>query len=159
MSNTKNWPRLSVSLPHDRHPETCQACGARAETTTLVRWQECDDSDKPEPVAVMLCEPCSDRIIEPHPRLYHRTEWGAAFPGAMACCSDCALRNGLCCESLSLIANGGTGLAIAEFVRISGFVDYRDKSGRRCGRRFVNYSRSPECRGKQAISEHQSTGD
>jgi len=61
------FPRLSLDLPGKKDGLSCQKCGSTAE---LKRWEECDDTDKPEGIFVTLCASCSDSIIGPHARLY-----------------------------------------------------------------------------------------
>lgn len=130
------WPRLSRSLPHPRRLDTCQACGAKAaplddpqemlrlgsggvERTpegeplpTLPRWIEHDDQDRPQPIVVVLCIPCSRRIIEPHPRLYDLLPTLKPVPGAMGICAGCVHNRGLVCRSPEARFNGGEGLQI-----------------------------------------------
>jgi hypothetical protein len=75
-------------------------------------WQECDDADQPEPIAVLLCPPCSARIIEPHPRLYYGLPFNEPFAGTMGLCAHCRFRDGVHCTHPDLKANGGLGLII-----------------------------------------------
>ena len=103
------WPRLTDDLVGPRSPDRCQGCGAYAR---LTRWQEHDDADKPEPRVVVLCERCSGRLIEPHPRLYAALDPDAPVPGAMPLCLDCRFRAGVRCLHPDLKANGGPGLEI-----------------------------------------------
>lgn len=126
-----SWPRLSETLPH-REPGRCASCGLQDESPVVPAdadeitrrrafalhgwkldiWQEHDWQDKPEARYVVLCRDCSDKIIDPHPRLYARV--GIHYPacGAMALCVDCKHRDGTRCTSPNLIANGGPGVAI-----------------------------------------------
>lgn len=126
-----DWPRLSETLPH-REPNRCASCGARdeppivpADADDLTRrrayalhkwkldiWREHDEADMPEHRYVVLCRDCSDKIIEPHPRLYARV--GIHYPacGAMMICLDCKHRDGTRCTSPQLISNGGPGVTI-----------------------------------------------
>ena len=102
------WPRLSETLDGPKNPELCQACGGHGDVHL---WMEHDDQDKPTAVAVILCGPCSDRIIESHPRLYARLPKNSPFPGCMPVCVDCIYRDGLCCTHKLLKSNGGPGRA------------------------------------------------
>jgi len=75
-------------------------------------WQECDDADQPEPIAVLLCPPCSARIIESHPRLYYGLPFNEPFAGTMGLCAPCRFRVGVRCTHPALKANGGPSLTI-----------------------------------------------
>jgi len=75
-------------------------------------WQECDDVDRPEPIAVLLCPPCSARLIEPHPRLYYGLPFNEPFAGTMDLCAPCRFRASVRCTHPDLKANGGPGLTI-----------------------------------------------
>jgi len=75
-------------------------------------WQEHDSRDEPAPIAVMLCTRCSPRLIDPHPRLYHRIPPNAPFAGIMDLCVDCRFRDGVRCTHPALKANGGAGLVV-----------------------------------------------
>ncbi len=75
-------------------------------------WQECDDADRPEPIAVLLCPPCGTRLIEPHPRLYYVLPFNEPFAGTMGLCVPCRFRAGVRCTHPDLKANGGPGLTI-----------------------------------------------
>lgn len=100
------WPKLSETLPR-RDPGHCQECGSELR---LTYWQECDDRDQGMPVFVILCQGCSDRIIEPHPRLYRDLAANTPMPGVMSICADCRERDGLRCTSAAAKINGGPGL-------------------------------------------------
>lgn len=102
----KPWPRLSETLA-DTGPGCCQACGS---TVGVSRWNECDEDDQPEPVAVTLCGACSDRLIEDHPRLYRQLLDDEPMPGSMPICADCPARKGVRCTSPVAGFNGGPGL-------------------------------------------------
>ncbi len=68
----KNWPKLSETLTEPRDIGRCQSCGnyEQADMDRLVsRWLEYDEDDCTTPVFVQLCVKCSDKLIEPHPRL------------------------------------------------------------------------------------------
>lgn len=136
-----NWPRLSTDLKHPRDPAICQSCGGEATQT----WAECDDDDAPEFIFIRLCKPCSDRIIEPHPRLYSLVARGAPAPGAMTCCTDCRHRLGLDCKNPDMKFNGGTGVAIG--VNQVGFACSRGKGG---GCRPL-FDGDPTCHGRSAV--------
>jgi len=75
-------------------------------------WQEHDSRDEPEPIAVMLCTTCSNRLITPHPRVYRRIPRRAPFPGIMDLCIDCRFRAGVTCTHPDRVSNGGEGLHI-----------------------------------------------
>lgn len=95
--------RLST-LPGPKHPRRCQKCGAewqplRRPAVRLVRWQECDHNDQAEPIALVLCEPCSELVIEQAPRLYLRIPEKGPWPGCMTICLDCKHRDGITCGS------------------------------------------------------------
>jgi len=83
-------------------------------------WQEHDGRDEPEPIAVMLCTRCSDRLIEPHPRVYTRIPRNAPFPGIMDLCIDCRFRSGVTCTHPDRVSNGGPGLDIDAAPAMSG---------------------------------------
>lgn len=142
---SERWPRLTTSLTGPDKPEVCRCCG----DVDAHLWQEHDDHDKPEPRYLWLCRRCSDRIIEPHPRLYDEISPNAPAPGAMRICADCKHRaaGGLCTMAK---ANGGLGITVSAFTGLSGFMDGRDKKGRRWGKRFTSYPYPPTaCTGKQ----------
>lgn len=121
----ERFPRLSLELPGPRDPEHCQACGrAGAIDDNLVRWGECDDQDglAAAPPIVVLCRSCSNRLIEPHPRLYHELERFRPVPGAMPLCVGCSYLEALRCKHPHLKANGGPGLQLTFPAPIEGFV-------------------------------------
>lgn len=149
------WPQLSKTLRFERHPDGCQNCGNGPAThTELHRWQECDGQDRKTPIVVVLCKRCSDRLIEPHPRLYHRLEPNAPLPGTMALCVKCRHRDGLGCRHPKLKANGGPGLNIAITPPSRGFWDGADpKTGRRTGGMFEHWpSPATACEGREEIT-------
>jgi hypothetical protein len=138
----EHWPRLSTSLPHERHPFICQSCGFKGEKveksagfyaaepaqlepelTGLRRWREHDQQDKPQDIIVVLCKKCSELIIEPHERLYARLSMWEPAPGAMTVCVDCTFRQGLHCSHPDLKENGGEGLILKFPTPSRGFVD------------------------------------
>lgn len=105
--------RLSESLAGPKHPNQCQSCGlAPTDLALLDRWLECDDNDRPEPRVVVLCRPCTESLIEPHPRLYKLLAPHQPMPGVMGICLDCRHRDGVTCTNPSAQINGGRGLAI-----------------------------------------------
>lgn len=103
-------PPLSVSLPGPRELSMCQACMA---TAGLMKWMECDTTDKPQLVVVILCQRCSGELIEPHPRLYRQLEQWEPMPGAMPLCRDCRHHENLFCRNPQAQINGGPGLQMA----------------------------------------------
>lgn len=107
----KPWPKLSETLP-GQMPGRCQQCdaGPQAEAEPLTYWQECDDDDRGTRVFIVLCQPCADRIIEPHPRLYRQQSDVMPMPGAMPVCLDCRYRERMDCVSPTAKFNGGPGL-------------------------------------------------
>lgn len=128
----EHWPRLSTSLPHERHPFVCQCCGftpatvletSEPETLGFRRWREHDQQDKPQEIIVVLCKKCSDRYIDPHERLYARLSMWEPAPGAMTVCVDCTFRQGLHCSHPDLKENGGEGLMLKFPRPAPGFVD------------------------------------
>lgn len=104
-------PGLSATLTGERRPDVCQSCGKRDDLRT---WSECDEWDAPQvpAVFVVLCERCSRRMIDTHPRLYLRIDRLEPRPGVMALCIGCRYRQALRCTHSSLRANGGPGLEI-----------------------------------------------
>jgi hypothetical protein len=104
--STKPWGKLSETLPGFT-PGQCQLCGHKL---PLIYWQECDEDDQPTRVFVPLCQECSDRLIEPHPRLYRETSPNTPMPGAMPICLGCIHSNNLQCQSPVAKFNGGPGL-------------------------------------------------
>lgn len=102
-------PRLSESLPGERRPDRCQACGSPCD---LALWREHDEQDRPEAIVVNLCDRCSRKLIEPHPRLYEELARNAPWPGAIGICTACVHRDGLRCAHPDAKANGGIGVAL-----------------------------------------------
>lgn len=102
------WPKLSETLTGPREPGKCQSCGNEGTRW----WEECDESDRPTKVLVILCTPCEKKLIKPHPRLYCLTWTPCPWPGAMAICQNCTQRDGLRCTHPDLKANGGAGLLL-----------------------------------------------
>ncbi|MFL5580251.1 MAG: hypothetical protein ACJ8AO_07750 [Gemmatimonadaceae bacterium] len=116
-------PGLTETLTGPKHPLRCQSCGAEGwldhvdERATppareLRRWLECDEWDVLTPRAVVLCQRCSARLIEPHPRMYHDLPRYEPHPGAMGICVGCEWRTGVTCASPVAQINGGPGLRI-----------------------------------------------
>lgn len=142
-------PGLSVTLPYERRPDTCQACGVLFD---IRLWEECDPWDQPQkpPVVVVLCNACGLRLIEPHARLYRPLELFAPLPGVMALCADCCNREGLRCRSPLLKANGGSGLAITFSKPTEAMVCYGGGRGD-----FVRlYEKPPsKCAGREAVGD------
>lgn len=153
--------RLTAITGGEKHPLVCQSCGGSnvggfgngLMRLTLSRWQECDHNDRPENKVLVLCDKCSKRIIEPHPRLYHQLHANQPWPGCMAICVNCRLREGVTCKSPDAKANGGSGVLIGgmgELMR--GFVDYQKKGGGRGGHAFAEWSHAPtSCKQKEMI--------
>lgn len=142
-------PKLSETLPPATELYRCQQCGGVIE---LARWVEHDEEDKPTHTIVVLCGPCSQRIIEPHPRLYQRLHKWHPWPGAMSICVACVRRSGLRCQCALASANGGSGLKLKFPEPDMAFIDGRDpKTGKRWGRREV-YWQGPvtDCAAREA---------
>jgi len=144
LSVRQAWPKLSETLLAARHPTKCQSCGlpCTEENHTLQRWRECDEWDKPTAVIVVLCRTCSDRLVEPHPRLYVAIERYAPAPGCMALCIACRFREQLRCTHPDLAANGGQGLRIKFAHPSTMFLD-GTRGGRRSGWTARVYSHAP----------------
>ena len=106
-----SWPKLSETLPHHT-PGKCQSCnmGDSSPVFEAVYWQECDDQDQKTRQFIMLCQDCSDEIIEPHPRLYHEVSDVTPMPGAMPICLDCIHRDKMLCQCPKAQFMGGPGL-------------------------------------------------
>jgi hypothetical protein len=136
------WPRLSETLLQERHPDRCQACGADARLgAKLTRWQEHDQDDRPEPLVVVLCPPCSARLIEPHPRLYRELHAWEPMPGSMPICGACGWRDATRGAHPDAKANGGQGVRLTFPKPTPYFWHGRagPKGGRRTGGRGVMY--------------------
>ena len=102
------WPRLSEDLPLN-DPRECHQCGVLRD---LAIWQESDTADVPEARYIVLCERCSDAIIEPHPRLYRRMVENEPAPGAMPICLNCMHRAGSQCWHPHSWLRGHRGLKL-----------------------------------------------
>lgn len=134
-SLTGPWPRLSDELPLC-DPRECACCGAGDQ---LGVWQEHDTGDRPEHIFVVLCQRCSDAIIEKHPRLYRQLVANEPAPGVMPICLNCQHRAGSRCWSPQGRLRGGPGLKLDYPAPFQGFVRHsRDSKGRRCTR-FVTF--------------------
>lgn len=154
------WPRLSETLLH-REPGRCNACGlpeARGAAAgvsgppLLTTWQEHDRDDKPEPRYVVLCRPCGEKLIEPHPRLYAEMPSYAPAAGANLICLDCVHRDGCRCVCPDARANGGEGIVMSGPKPIDVHVQRAGSGGR--GRRcsWEKWYPGPvtSCTGKEA---------
>lgn len=102
-------PRLSEQLGGPARPDACQGCGSPCD---LALWQEHDDADRPERIVVLLCQACSKRVIDRHPRLYAELVRNQPWPGAMGVCARCRFRERLRCTHPDAKANGGTGVKL-----------------------------------------------
>lgn len=109
----RQMPGLSETLDGPKHPARCQGCAAhRALGAILEHWREHDAWDKPTTVTVTLCRRCSDRMIDPHPRLYSKLEQFRPTPGLMELCELCTRRDGITCTSKLRKSAGGPGLEV-----------------------------------------------
>lgn len=147
-------PRLSQELPFPPELNRCQRCGFVAQqlgnldrgalvpdqtadgqvVAVLERWQEHDERDQPEGRVIVLCSPCSKRIVDAHPRLYRRLDFGEPFPGAHALCIGCVHRatsEGLACRLATI--NGGEGLKLGGPQQVRYHACGRGAGGRRTG--------------------------
>lgn len=107
----RQQPGLSVTLTHLKSAVTCQSCGI-AGTAGLQRWRECDEWDKPTRSIVVLCDRCTKKLINAHPRLYVQLDLNEPAPGCMPLCVGCIHRDGNDCTHADLKANGGEGLTL-----------------------------------------------
>ncbi len=135
---TPSTHRLT-DLPGQHHPQRCQLCGEfdplegiKTGQGILSRWQECDHDDRPEPKLIVLCDTCSKRVIRPHPRLYIQLGPNDPWPGCMAICLDCKLRDGTRCTSSDAKANGGPGVMLTITPPVHGIIDGTRYRGRIC---------------------------
>lgn len=151
MKARRPWPKLSQDLDGPLGPLQCQSCGWDCD---LVRWVECDDADQPTAAVVVLCHPCSDRLIEPHPRLYAPLDAYAPHPGSMTLCIDCSHRQGVSCRHPDLRANGGAGLHVRFPQPTPVFVD-GTKGGKRHGWVHTLYHGPPISCAGQTITPHK----
>ena len=144
---SKNWPRLSETLPHVA-PVTCGKCGAHYDTGDhdVQLWREHDDHDRPERIFFWLCTKCSSEIIEPHPRLYDCICDNTPAPGAMRICSDCPHRQRTRCP-LTLY-NGGPGIRVMACAPLTMHIDRR-VGGKHVGEWHRSFAIAPSgCTGK-----------
>lgn len=156
--STLPWPRLSETLPHQRHPWCCQCCGINLlymPNPPHELHRECDDHDQPTRRVIALCKRCADRLIEPHPRLYQRVPENKPAPGAMPhLCVGCRWRVELDCTHPALKANGGPGLNITVAEPALGFWDGRGKDGRRTGGIYERWpAPASACAGAEPLPE------
>jgi hypothetical protein len=154
-----NWPRLSETLAGPRAPDRCQSCGLEGthsydrrgyyKAPELRRWREHSQFDKPEPIIVILCAGCSDRLIEKHKRLYSHVNANQPEPGTEALCLDCPHREGVACRCPLLTSNGGPGMLMT-CPKPSDVHFLRRGKGARSGWEKI-YPGPPEgCAGKEA---------
>lgn len=145
MSNA--WPRLSADLPKRAELHACRSCGGNSD---LARWLEHDGADEPEPIVVVLCKACADRLIEPHPRLYRKMTPFEPFPGVMSICGDCRLRDGQRCTNAQAKINGGPGLAMT-YPAPTRVHYYRRGKGAKSGWETIWNGPVTSCAGKEPI--------
>lgn len=95
---------------HEDDADICRGCGIHTSATIegLLRWRECDAWDQPTGRIVVLCQRCSDTLIEPHARLYIPVPLGEPVPGMTRICRDCTHRSGTTCPLSK--AWGGAGV-------------------------------------------------
>jgi hypothetical protein len=108
-------PPLSVTLTGRIHPHVCQSCGkGHLQVETLTRWKEADEWDRTSAKSpiVVLCEKCSKKLIDPHPRLYVALWPQEPWPGAIDICIACKHRDGTRCANPNAKINGGSGIAM-----------------------------------------------
>lgn len=151
----RSQPGLSATLEGPRDPRRCQSCGAsHSILTPLARWLEHDEWDRvpDRPGVVVLCRECSDRLIEPHARLYRQLDPGEPFPGCMSVCLDCVRRDGTSCTSLVAKLNGGPGLDYEHTVKPMWAHIDGVRGGRRFGEtRWLYTGRVLSCSGKETV--------
>ncbi len=142
MKLSPQTPRLTDSLSGPKDPRICQSCSRGVtDGINVVNWQEHDHNDQPERKLVVLCDACSKRLIEPHPRLYKRHVTHEPYPGAMPLCVACRHRDGVTCNSPLAKFNGGPGLDYVYPQPAVGFWDGYDKVlKKRTGGRMVTYA-------------------
>ena len=144
------WTRLSETLPFEAQPDRCQSCGQTSlECRALLHiWTEHDDRDQPERRFICLCARCSDKLIEPHPRLYSDLPDNTPAPGTMALCIQCVHRKGLNCTSRLAKFNGGPGINVTVAKPMVVHMD-GTKGGKRWSRWLNHYSTPPTaCTGR-----------
>ena len=147
MTRPVGWPRLTETLSGPDRPEVCRCCG----DADAGLWREHGDRDEPDHRYLWLCVKCSDRIVEPHQRLYSKIDDNSPAPGGMRICADCTHRAaGGRCACPTAKANGGLGINVTASTGFKGFIDGHDKNGRRWGRSFISYAYPPSaCSGKE----------
>ena len=151
MKLSESTPRLT-EMEGARHPHVCQGCGL-ADPQKLCRWQECDHHDQPELRVVVLCGGCAQRLIEPHPRLYHRMDQNAPMPGCMKVCLNCSFRQGVSCSHPAARANGGDGVELTVSRPLRAFVD-GTTNGKRTGSLVEMYPFPPASCAQFQLIEH-----
>jgi hypothetical protein len=133
------------------------------------------DFDQPTepPVHVVLCRACSDRLVEPHPRLYQAQPRFKPVPGAMALCAACEHRDGLSCTSPLSGAAEAPGILLAEGKPVpegwAGLVIrgpepwrvhvYRRGPGARSGWETIYHGPPTHCSGREACGGHDDDDD
>jgi hypothetical protein len=144
-----DWPRLSQTLRGRRQHGYCQSCDAHFPGTNgmpaLNLWQECDDDDRLQKIFVWLCTPCSERLVEKHPRLYEQRGVFFPAPGVQQFCADCRFCDNMTCKHPE--AQTGAVVLSGAFSRM--FVDGqgRGKAGRRIGWMATHFYEPPKgCR-------------
>lgn len=171
----KPWPRLTESLAPPMFaadPWHCQSCGVMGAIDQsnepplyagpldpLSAWQEHDEDDQPEARAVVLCEPCADRIIEPHPRLYRRLERYEPLAGLMAICAECIFRAGTRCTSPQARINGGGGIEIIHPKPSHTHICGRGRKGPCCQTITLYHGPAVACSGRLTNPEAAPTPD
>ena len=150
----KPWPKLSECAPVQGAAWNLQLVrergGGRPSAQTAF-WREHDDNDQPTGVVICLCRQCSDRLIEPHPRLYGQLDQNEPAPGAMPwLCEGCMYRNGLTCGCPDSKWNGGKGMGIVIKLPSRGFACSR---GHGC-RSIVSWPEpARSCEGRKVAGE------
>lgn len=152
------WPKLSETLDADRRQSgslfpfewgQCQRCGLEGELFDDHEvWREHDETDRAQPVAVVLCSACAEKIVPPHPRLYSIQRKDVPLAGVMELCRDCEHRSegGYVCEHPDLTVNGGPGLKITFPEPMKAHVNY----GRGRGEWLFVWQGPPtECAGRE----------
>lgn len=147
----QSWPRLSQTLTGPKHPNECQSCGAAPDDHVLLtRWLECEDSDREEAIVVVLCRQCSDRLIEPHPRLYRQLAPHEPMVGVLQLCVGCVHRDGVRCTNPAAQINGGPGLEVV-FPKPTRIHVYF--GGGRGGWKHLYHGHATECSGRELPAE------
>lgn len=127
-------PGLSETLTGPAHPHRCRSCGAELsegdEGVAWSRWRECDEWDQLTNVVITLCRACERRLIDRHPRLYHRLSVHEPWPGTLELCALCLHRDGSRCQLAKI--NGGPGVVLRGPKPTVMFLD-GTRGGRRAG--------------------------